>query len=31
MTENDEWKTKRKSLISSINKYKKHRTFFENL
>lgn len=31
MIENDEWKDKRKSLISSINKYKKHKTFFENL
>jgi hypothetical protein len=31
LIENDEWKTKRKTLISSINKYKKHKTFFENL
>lgn len=31
MIENDEWKDKRKTLISSINKYKKHKTFFENL
>jgi hypothetical protein len=31
LIENDEWKTKRKTLISSINKYKKHKSFFENL
>jgi hypothetical protein len=31
MTENDEYKTKRKTLISSINKYKNIKHFFENL
>ena len=31
MIENDEWKTKRKTLISSINKYKNIKHFFENL
>lgn len=31
MIENDEWKDKRKSLISSIKTYKNHKTFFEKL
>jgi hypothetical protein len=31
LIEKDEWKLKRKTLISSINKYKKHKSFFENL
>jgi hypothetical protein len=31
ITESDEWITKRNSLNLSINKYKKHKNFFENL
>ena len=31
LTENEEWITKRNSLKKSINKYKKHKIFFENL
>jgi hypothetical protein len=31
LTESDEWITKRNSLNLSINKYKKHKNFFENL
>lgn len=31
ITESDDWKNKRETLIFSINKYKKIRTFFENL